>query len=159
MENHVQTDNSQWPDAERPGRAARRARVAPIGQDVYAYARPRKSPWQRLWRPMAVAATVAGVMLGVRVGAAYGGAGDTLALHVESQQPLTIDLRSGIARSPYVFGMNVFPPDGTRAPDGAYGFMPYDARTVNGLRGAGITMLRFPGGMWGEQHTPSYEQI
>jgi Glycoside hydrolase family 44 len=108
---------------------------------------------------MAVAALLACVILGVRVGAAYSGAGDTLAIHIERQQPLTLDLRSGSARSPYVFGMNVFPANGTRARDGAYGFMPYDAQTVGGLRGAGVTMLRFPGGTWGEQHTPSYEQI
>jgi hypothetical protein len=108
---------------------------------------------------MAVAALLAGVILGLRVGAADSGADDTLALHIESQQPLTLDLRAGSARSPYVFGMNVFPADGTRAPDGAYGFMPYDAQTVGGLRDAGVTMLRFPGGTWGEQHTPSYEQI
>ena len=93
----MQTDNSRCPNAEQPGGGARRATVSSSGHGVYAYTGPRKSLRQRVWRPMAVAAVVACVILGVQVGAAYSGAGNTLAVRIERQQPLTLDLRSGSA--------------------------------------------------------------
>jgi hypothetical protein len=91
--------------------------------------------------------------------AAFGDPSGIMTVRVEGQQPITVDPRLGTARSPYVFGVTVFPADGTRSVDGAYGFMSYDASTVSGLAGASISMLRFPGGDWGEAHTPSYDQI
>jgi Glycoside hydrolase family 44 len=132
--------------------------VAPrIGYGVYA--RPRKSLWQRVWRPLMAIAVIAPAVLATRIISANAGMGETLAIHVEKQQPVTIDLGSSEPSSPYVFGVNVFPQEGTQALDGAYGFMSYDTGTVSGLQDAGITMLRFPGGTWGEEHAVSYDQI
>jgi Glycoside hydrolase family 44 len=124
-----------------------------------AYARPRKSLWQRVWRSLVATTIIASAALTTRFLGANAGMSDTLAIHVEKEQPVTIDLRSSEPRSPYVFGTNVFPQEGTQALDGAYGFMPYDSGTLSGLKDAGLTMLRFPGGTWGEEHTPSYPQI
>lgn len=155
----MQIDTHLRPDPEQGDERAKRTAASHVGYGVYAH--PRKSLWQRAWRPLAAVAIIASVALATRTIVANTsiGAGDVLALHVESQQPLTVDLRTSMPRSPYVFGVNVFPKLGSQAQDGAYGFMPYDAGTRGGLRDAGITMLRFPGGTWGEEHTLSFAQI
>lgn len=153
----MQIEESKQPDQVLLGESTQHIAASHIGYGIYA--RPRKSLWQRVWRPLIAVAVIASAALATRVYSANAGMGDTLAIHIENQQPVTIDLGSSKPRSPYVFGMNVFPREGTQALDGAYGFMPYDASTVTGLTGAGVTMLRFPGGTWGEEHTLSYAQI
>ncbi len=50
-------------------------------------------------------------------------------------------------------GLNVFPAYGTKADDGAEGFMSYSARVADLLKKADVRLLRFPGGDWGDQHT------
>jgi hypothetical protein len=148
----MQTDTS-----EQAKGAAAGSNAAYIGYGVYA--RPRKSRWRR-WSPWLIALVIIVVAVAcTQIAVGQNGTDDTLAIHIENQQPATIDLRVSNPRSPYVFGINVFPEQGTQAQDGSYGFMPYGPHTVNGLKGAGITMLRFPGGAWGEAHTPSYQQI
>jgi hypothetical protein len=131
--------------------------VTHIGTGIYA--RPRRSAWRWWLRIALVVATIILAVGATRVAADYSALDNRLSVHVENQQTLSVDLGTGRARSPFVFGMNVFPAQGTRSADGAYGFMAYDAASLDGMRGAGITMMRFPGGSWGEQHTPSYEQI
>lgn len=123
------------------------------------YARSPRSWWQRLWRPVAALVVVVTLIASARAAAAYIGADTTLVVRIGSQQPVIIDPRASFPRNPYVFGVNVFPEEATQALDGAYGFMPYDAKTLAGLKGAGVTMLRFPGGAWGEEHTASFTQI
>lgn len=116
-------------------------------------------PHRTLWRLGLIASIVVILLVGVRTTAAYIGANNTLVVHIDNQQPVIVDPRASAPRSPYIFGVNAFPEEGTQALNGAYGFMPYDAKTVSGLTGAGITMLRFPGGDWGEQNPVSYQQI
>lgn len=143
------------PDAILPHAAS--TTVTHIGTGVYA--RPRKSAW-RWWRRILLALVVVALAVGAtRLAADYSALDSRLSVHIESQQSFNVDLSAGSARSPYVFGMNVFPAQGTQATDGAYGFMAYDAASLDGLRGAGVTMMRFPGGDWGEHNTPSYEQL
>lgn len=87
------------------------------------------------------------------------GLGDTFTVHVESEQPVTIDLRAAVPRSPYVFGVNAFPSNAMTSQDGASGFMLYDNAMQKSLDSMGMTMMRFPGGSWGEQHSVSLDQL
>jgi hypothetical protein len=141
----------------QPGSAAVDPGALRIGYGVYA--RPRKPRWQRWLRILLVVLLIVVAVLATQLAAGLSGADDLLMVHIENQQPINIDLRTSTARSPYVFGVNVFPAAGTQAADGSYGFMPYGPHTIQGLIGAGITMLRFPGGTWGEAHTVSYQQV
>lgn len=84
----------------------------------------------------------------------------TLAVQVEGRQTGQINLNQSLPISPYLLGSNVFPRAGTVSKDQAgKGFMSYDQAVVDGLRSASIKLLRFPGGNWGEEHTPSVEQL
>lgn len=136
-------------------RPARRA--AYVGNGVYA--RPRRGGWRRWSRVLGMLLLVAVVLGGVRAAAVFVASDNQVIVYAQNQQAARVDLATAVPRSPYIFGMNVFPATGTQAQDGAYGFMPYDARTLAGLTSAGVTMLRFPGGNWGEEHSASYEQI
>jgi glycosyl hydrolase family 44 len=123
------------------------------------YARPAKTWWQRFGRLATTLAVAATLIMSARAAAAYVGANNTFSVRIDNQQPVTIDPRASAPRSPVFFGTNVFPEEATQALDGAYGFMPYDANTIDGLNGAGVTTLRFPGGTWGEEHTYSLTQL
>jgi hypothetical protein len=100
------------------------------------------------------------IVAAVRVAANLYTANSTLILQVGGQQSGQIDLNQSIAISPYLLGSNVFPRAGTSSKDQAgSGFMSYDQQVILGLQSARIKLLRFPGGNWGEQHTPSHEQL
>jgi len=105
---------------------------------------------------------LAGVLIiaTVLVAANVQSSGTALAVHISNQPAARVDLNQSVAVSPYLFGSNVFPAAGTSAKDLAgQGFMSYDPQIVQGLRSAGIKLLRFPGGNWGEEHTPSPGQL
>lgn len=86
--------------------------------------------------------------------------GTTLTLQISGQATTHANLNQSFPLSPYVLGSNAFPMAGTTAKDPAgRGFMSYSARVVQGLRSAGIKLLRFPGGNWGEEHTLSTAQL
>jgi len=87
------------------------------------------------------------------------GLSNTFTVQVENEQPVTIDLRTAVPRSPYVFGVNAFPSSATTSQDGSSGFMLYDSTLRQSLSGLGVTMMRFPGGSWGEQHSVSLNQL
>jgi len=84
----------------------------------------------------------------------------TLTVQIPGQPQTHIDLNQSLALSPYLLGSNVFPMRGTSSKDpGGQGFMSYDPQVVSGLRSAGVKLLRFPGGNFGEEHTPSTQQL
>jgi hypothetical protein len=84
----------------------------------------------------------------------------TLSVQIVGQDQMNIDLNQSIALSPYLLGSNVFPLDRTRTKDpGGQGFMSYDLQVLAGLRSAGVKLLRFPGGDFGEEHTLSTQQL
>ncbi len=84
----------------------------------------------------------------------------TLTVQIAGHAQARIDLRQSLALSPYLLGSNVFPLRRTSSKDpGGQGFMSYDPLVVSGLRSAGIRLLRFPGGEFGEQHTLSTQQL
>lgn len=96
----------------------------------------------------------------VLVAADFQIANTTLAVQVGGQPAIPIDLNQSFAISPYLAGSNVFPKAETNSQDQkGSGFMSYDRQVVQGLRSAGIKLLRFPGGNWGEQHPLSTEQL
>lgn len=96
----------------------------------------------------------------VRVASVAAGTNDQLTLTIGNQQAALIDLRQGMPISPDLFGVNVFPQAGTSSIDEDYtGFMNYGPQVTNGLRDAGINLLRFPGGSWNEKHILSYTQL
>jgi hypothetical protein len=84
----------------------------------------------------------------------------TLSVQVANQPAITVDLNQKIAISPDLLGSNAFPATGTFGKEpGAQGFMSYDQQVVQGLRSAGVKLLRFPGGNWGEEYTLSPQQL
>lgn len=96
----------------------------------------------------------------VRVASVASSTNDQLTLTVGNQQSALIDLRQGMPISPDLFGVNVFPQAGSSSIDGNFtGFMNYGPEVTNGLRNAGINLLRFPGGSWNEKHILSYPQL
>jgi hypothetical protein len=114
----------------------------------------------RLLRVLGVALSGALVLVLVQVGATWTGGADSLVVRIDGQAPATVDLRQGVTASPFLFGANVFPEAGTTSVDGAAsGFMSYAGPVRDGLRSAGVRLLRFPGGDWGEQHVLSYDQL
>src|SRR5947207_15410310 len=95
------------------------------------------------------------ILAAVRLMSVESNNNEQLVLQVVNQQPTLIDLRQpGIPISPYLYGVNVFPKAGTTSIESVNGnftgFMSYDAPIVDGLQNAGIKLLRFPGGSWGE---------
>lgn len=100
------------------------------------------------------------VIVGVLVASDLVRSTTTLTVHIPGQAQARIDLNQSLALSPYLLGSNVFPLLGTSSKDsGGQGFMSYDPQVVAGLRSAGVKLLRFPGGDFGEQHTPSTQQL
>ena len=84
----------------------------------------------------------------------------TLTVQIPDQAQARIDLNQSLTLSPYLLGSNVFPLLGTNSKDlSGQGFMSYDPQVVSGLRSAGVKLLRFPGGNFGEQHTLSTQQL
>ena len=84
----------------------------------------------------------------------------TLTVQIPGQPQAQIDLNQSLTLSPYLLGSNVFPLLGTNSKDpSGQGFMSYDPQVVSGLRSAGVKLLRFPGGNFGEEHTLSTQQL
>ncbi|MGH2508460.1 MAG: hypothetical protein ACRDHZ_13830 [Ktedonobacteraceae bacterium] len=84
----------------------------------------------------------------------------TLLVHISGQAQVRVDLSQSLPLSSDLLGSNVFPLNGTRSKDpGGQGFMSYDPQVVSGLRSAGVRLLRFPGGNFGEEHTLSTQQL
>lgn len=84
----------------------------------------------------------------------------TLIVQVPGQTQVHIDLNQNLPLSSYLLGSNVFPLSGTSSKDpGGQGFMSYTPQIVSGLRSAGVRLLRFPGGNFGEEHTLSTQQL
>jgi hypothetical protein len=129
----------------------------------------RRKDHRRLLAVLSIVLLIMLVLASVRVMSVEGGNDDQLVLKVGNQQQALIDLRQpGTPISPYLFGVNVFPKAGTTSVDSVNGnttgFMSYDAPIVDGLQSAGIKLLRFPGGSWGEDqpdqnHILSYQQL
>jgi len=84
----------------------------------------------------------------------------TIIAQTIGQTPVSIDLNQSFPIRPYLLGSNVFPKAGTDSKDMVQsGFMSYSPQVVAGLQSAHVQLLRFPGGNWGEEHTPSVEQL
>ena len=149
------------------------ANVAPNGNDqnwkTTGSQGSKRKDHRRLLTILSMLVLVMLILAAVRVMSVESGNNDQLVLKVGNQQQALIDLRQpAIPISPYLFGVNVFPKSGTRSVDSVNGnftgFMSYDAPIVNGLQNAGIKLLRFPGGSWGEDqpdqnHILSYQQL
>src|SRR5260370_12085359 len=115
-----------------------------------------KARWRLLLMLLAGALIIAGVL----VAANLLRSNTTLTVQIPGQPQTRIDLNQSLALSPYLLGSNVFPMGGTRSKDpGGQGFMSYDPQVVSGLRSTGAKFLRFPGGNFGEEHTPSTQQL
>jgi hypothetical protein len=124
---------------------------------------PVKRPTRRgnaLWRlllALLAGTLIVGVVL---VAANLLRSATTLIVHVPGQADVRVDLNQSLALSPYLLGSNVFPLLGTRSKDpSGQGFMSYAPQVVAGLRSAGVRLLRFPGGDFGEEHTLSAQQL
>jgi hypothetical protein len=95
----------------------------------------------------------------VRLAAGASGTNDQLFVRIGNQQVVTLDLRQSLPINPAILGVNVFPEIGTISRDNANGFMQYSSSLAAGFRYAQIKLLRFPGGVWGEEHYPSLDQL
>ena len=115
---------------------------------------------RRIFAIISVVLLIAIIFAFVRVASVAAGTNDQLTLTIGSQQAALIDLRQSIPINPDLYGVNVFPEVGTSSIDAHYtGFMNYGPAVTNGLRDAGINLLRFPGGSWNEKHILSYDQL
>jgi hypothetical protein len=115
---------------------------------------------RRIFAIISIVLLIAIIFAVMRVGSVAAGTNDQLTLTVGSQQSAQIDLRQSFPISPNLYGVNVFPEVGSSSIDGHYtGFMNYGPEVTNGLRNAGINLLRFPGGSWNEKHILSYDQL
>ncbi len=120
---------------------------------------------RRLFTIVSILLLVVLIVAAVRMMSVASDSNDQLVLKVGDQQQALVDLRQSFPISPYLFGVNVFPKEQTNSIDAPYtGFMYYGPQIVNGLQNAGIKLLRFPGGSWGEDqplqnHILSYEQL
>jgi hypothetical protein len=131
--------------------------------------RRSKRKGRSLFAILSVLLLVMMILAAVRAMSVVSGNNDQLVLKIGNQQQALIDLRQpAIPISPYLYGVNAFPKEGTTSIDSVNGnftgFMSYDAHVVDGLKNAGIKLLRFPGGSWGEDqpgqnHILSYEQL
>jgi hypothetical protein len=127
--------------------------------------RSEKKDRRRLFAILSVLLLVLLIFAAVRVTSVASDSNDQLVLKIGDQQQALVDLRQSIPISPYLFGVNVFPKAQTNSVDATYtGFMYYGPEVVNGLKNAGIKLLRFPGGSWGEDqplqnHILSCEQL
>jgi hypothetical protein len=141
----------------------------PVSQGTPPSRRSQRKDHRRLLAILSILLLVMLILAAVRVMNVESGNNDQLVLKIGNQQQALIDLRQpGIPISPYLFGVNVFPKVGTTSIDSLNGnftgFMSYDAPIVDGLQNAGIKLLRFPGGSWGEDqpsqnHILSYQQL
>ncbi len=85
---------------------------------------------------------------------------DLISIRVGSQQAATLDLRQGSPISPYLFGTNVFPEAGSTSWDAfSSGFAHNTPLVINGLKNMHISVLRYPGGNWGEDHILKPSQL
>ncbi|MCL4552619.1 MAG: glycoside hydrolase family 44 protein [Candidatus Marsarchaeota archaeon] len=85
--------------------------------------------------------------------------GGGLSFSIAGKPLTTIDYEQTAPIYETTRGVNVFPMNGTTAKDGAHGFMSYSPQVAGLMKQAGIKMLRFPGGNWGDEHDPSYDQL
>ena len=115
---------------------------------------------RRIFAIISVVLLIAIIFAVVRVASVAAGTNDQLTLTVGSQQSALLDLRQSVSISPDLYGVNVFPEVGTNSIEADYtGFMNYGPAVSKGLQGAGINLLRFPGGSWNEKHILSYTQL
>ena len=122
--------------------------------------RGKGRPRRRVFAITSIVLLIVIVFSVVRVASVAAGTNDQLTLTIGSQQSALIDLRQRMPISRYLFGVNVFPQQGSSSIDEDYsGFMNYGPQVTNGLRSAGINLLRFPGGSWNEKHILSYPQL
>ncbi|HJT56970.1 MAG TPA: glycoside hydrolase family 44 protein [Ktedonobacteraceae bacterium] len=132
---------------------------APLGwKDLTQGTSPSRNAKGRVRRRVIIIVSVLLLVLlifaSVRVVTVASDSNDQLLLQIGSQQQAVIDLRQSEPISPYLFGTNVFPEQGTLSVDSRNnnytGFMSYGPQVVSGLQNAGVKLLRFPGGSWGE---------
>ncbi len=137
-----------------PRKGAKTARTA--GSSPGQRPRRRSSRWKLLLSLLAGALIIATALIVANLLRAS----TTLTVQTAGSPTAEVDLNQAFALSPYLLGSNAFPQSGTNAKDPTgKGFMSYNQQVILGLQAAGVKLLRFPGGNWGEQHTPSTEQL
>lgn len=120
----------------------------------------RRKRGKALWRLLLTLPAGVLILAVVLVTANQFRSNTTLLVHIAGQAQVRVDLSQSLPLSSYLFGSNVFPMNGTSSKDpGGQGFMSYDPQVVSGLRSAGVRLLRFPGGNFGEEHTLSTQQL
>jgi hypothetical protein len=128
--------------------------------------RKKRSRWRRrLFILVTAALLLTLIFASVRAASVASNTDEQLSLTIGGQQAALLDLRQSVPISPYLNGVNVFPEEGSNSIDAiSSGFMSYGSEVVNGLKSADVSLLRFPGGSWGEQqalsnHILSFSQL
>jgi hypothetical protein len=136
------------------------------GEQVNAVQRVSRVPGKRLkrrkarWKLFLLFLAGALIIAVVLVAANLLRSTTAITVQIPGQPQVRVDLNQSLALSPYLAGSNVFPMSGTNSKDrNGQGFMSYGPQVVSGLRSAGVKLLRFPGGNWDEEHTPSTQQL
>jgi hypothetical protein len=135
-------------------------------KDLKPTSRRTKGHWRRrLFVMLSAVLLLTLIFATIRAASVASSTDEQLSLAIGGQQGALLDLRESLPISPYINGVNVFPEKGSSSLDANYtGFMSYGPEVVNGLQSAGVNLLRFPGGNWGEQqslsnHILSYQQM
>jgi len=114
---------------------------------------------RRLFTLISIVLLILVVVAGIRISMLTSTTNDQLTIHIANQQDATLDLRQSFAISPYFLGANVFPKQNTSSLNNIdTGFMVYTQKTAQDLQQMHITLLRYPGGSWGEQNVLSSGQ-
>lgn len=114
---------------------------------------------RRLFTLISIVLLILVVFAGIRISMLTSTTNDQLTIHIANQQDATLDLRQSFAISPYFLGANVFPEQNTSSLNNIdTGFMVYTQKTAQDLQDMHITLLRYPGGSWGEQNILSSGQ-
>ena len=128
--------------------------------------RKKSGRWRRrLFMLVSTVLLLTLIFASVRAASVASSTNEQLTLTIGGQQSALLDLRQSVPISPYINGVNVFPEEGSNSIDAISSvFMSYGPEVVNGLQRAGVNLLRFPGGSWGEQqplsnHILSYQQL
>ncbi|HEU5227153.1 MAG TPA: hypothetical protein VFU49_05020, partial [Ktedonobacteraceae bacterium] len=100
------------------------------------------------------------IFAAIQLNASIGANNSQITVQIGRQQTATLDLRQHTPISPYLYGVNVFPRDGSTSLDMPFsGFMQYTPYFIKTIQDMHIKLLRYPGGNWGEQHILSLSQL
>jgi hypothetical protein len=150
-------------DVLSPNTSEEQAAVTPSRKDLTKQFTPRllrpPAKYRGLLHTLIILLVILLILATVRLSSVFSGTNDQLLVRL-GHSMITVDLRQSSPISPYLLGANAFPELHTHSLDQSFnGFMNYGTPITKGLHDAHTNLLRFPGGIWGEEHILSNDQL